>query len=190
MGRSDAFVFSLFSHPYACVDTTRGCLWAQLTYAACTTACDPNALCTGGPTCGGCSSGFSGNGTVCTGMPELSWMYVLWHALTAHTWYLASSAFQTKIATVRSSTASGATAATPGISCAGLAYQGAVCTPCANLGAGTVLSGTTNATCGDQGSPCCNSPVFYIQSGTAAQLAAVQYPFMEFNLGVRGLWLA
>ena len=126
---------------------------------SCVGVCSQYALCAGGSTCGGCASGFSGNGTTCV-------------------------PFQSKIATVKASTSAGGTASTPDTPCAGLAYSSATCTQCANLGAGTVLTGITNSTCLDQGSPCCNFPVFYMQSAPSAQATALMYPFMEFNLGV------
>jgi hypothetical protein len=78
----------------------------------------------------------------------------------------------TKLATV-SSTATTAT-------CPGFAYQGASCTACANLGAGTALTGVTPATCVSAGqSPCCNLPYFYLGfTGTTVR----QYALMEFNV--------
>jgi hypothetical protein len=64
--------------------------------------------------------------------------------------------------------------------CPGFAYQGASCTACANLGAGTALTGVTPATCVSAGqSPCCNLPYFYLGfTGTTVR----QYALMEFNV--------
>ena len=92
------------------------------------------------------------------------------------------TAIQAVVATVRSSTSFGANANTASTACSGNPYLGSTCTPCANLGTGTALSGSTNITCGPNGTPCCNSPVFYIQMNT---LNTPQFPYFKFTVGVR-----
>ena len=92
------------------------------------------------------------------------------------------TAIQAVVATVRSSTSFGANANTASTACSGNPYLGSTCTPCANLGTGTALSGSTNTTCGPNGTPCCNSPVFYIQMNT---LNTPQFPYFKFTVGVR-----
>lgn len=95
------------------------------------------------------------------------------HGLTlAYT--MTSSVGTTKVATVWS--------ATPSVTCPGIASSAAGgCSACANLGAGTSLSGNTATTCGSLSnpSPCCNLPIFVLAfTGTTSS----RYAFLEFNV--------
>jgi hypothetical protein len=118
----------------------------------CSSVCSPQALCSGGTTCGGCVAGYVGDGLTC----------------------LPSSI---KLATV--STALAARSQTcPGVP---YPLGGSPsCSACANLGRGTTLTGATPATCVSGGqSPCCNLPYFYLgYTGTSA----TQYALLEFAL--------
>jgi len=128
-------------------------------FAGANPPCDGNANCLGGASCGGCKSGYSGNGTVCT-------------------------AIQAQVATVRASSSQGGSAGTSSSACAGVPYLSSTCTACANNGLGTALSGTSANQCGPNGSPCCNAPLFYIQMNTTGSL---MYPFFKFNVGNGGV---
>jgi len=77
----------------------------------------------------------------------------------------------TKLATVRS--------AQPGLVCPGYAYSATTCSECANLGAGTALTGLGANRCAGNQSPCCNLPIFRLDYANATSTA---YPYMEFNV--------
>ena len=78
----------------------------------------------------------------------------------------------TKLGTVSSTSTSAV--------CSGIATAASTCSACANLGKGTVLTGSTSATCViAANSPCCNLPVFYLDfTGSTA----TRYPLIEFNV--------
>ena len=80
-------------------------------------------------------------------------------------------------------------ATSPSAVCNGAPYKtGAGCTPCANLGRGSVLTGTTAATCVTGGqSPCCNLPVFNFDYNGTVPIA---YPLLEFNVATLSVRLA
>ena len=82
------------------------------------------------------------------------------------------SAAVTKLGTVSSTSTSAV--------CSGIATAASTCSACANLGKGTVLTGSTSATCVvAANSPCCNLPVFYLDfTGSTA----TRYPLIEFNV--------
>jgi hypothetical protein len=88
----------------------------------------------------------------------------------------------TKLATVSSSS--------PTSICPGTAYPSSTCSPCANLGTGVALSGSSAATCGaPDRSPCCNFALFYLEY---VGVTSSRYAMMEFSVvsSVRSLALS